>query len=449
MNQKLRKQTGIIAIVLVVSMLLTGTYAWQSFNQGAFNVAWFDAHNYGGRIHDHFGTECEPTDVPDAGCERNKDVFAENFGTNDVFVRIRLREFLAIDGRPVILGMDINNPSGWPTYFSEPLRVHTPLSASNIERLHTDYGIRWTLGQANDEYMYFMPTHNQARYRADFIDPSVPEPFNHRNAFTMTETSGAGVDQIANELYNATINHARDFLTYGVQTAAGGNGSHNYWAPGADGVPRTLNADLITTYVHPNGDVELIVIGAYDSDGNLLNDNTHTAQRQLVPSVNLLVDDGDIDALFYHYTGENIADFRGVMTIASWNGLGRPIGNFWILDNTDGWFYWNGYLPARAATSLLLDAIYLPNRGNQSWEHVIFVEGDFFSTQTLENELFQISQDALAIFAGLVTSPQTPVPPTIDPEDEAENDDDDESEPPTDESDELNEDELGNSELPE
>ena len=404
-----KKRVGKIALLLVLAMLLTGTFAWSSFSQRAFNPAWEDG-NYGGRIRDEYDGE--------GSGDHNKDVFAENFGSRNIFVRVRLREFLAINGAPVIAGSQINNPSTWPIYQSEPNDVNTPLAGSAFERLHGPiadggYGIGWTLGHdvnstdPNRGPKYFMPTHNHAIHLVEEanIDGAVTDLFAHTNAFQMSEATGNGRDAIAAEARygrfdEAEMTSAEDFWEIGLPTGPG-DGSHDYWGPGD-----VHTADLIyTTTPTDTEPVELRNRGPVE----------HTAQRTLEPSIYLPTNVTE-DSM-YNHLGERPDTFTGIMTMHQWTSLSRPAGNFWILDS-DGWFYWNGWLPAGEATSLLLDAIYLPER-NEAWEHIIEVEADFFSPDSLEElrDTRGMTDVAFSIFDGIPPLAR-PLPPVDGPGEE-------------------------------
>ena len=384
-RKKKRLLTGVGLSLLI--LIFSGTFAWVASNQGAFNPAW-DHANHGGRIHDHY-------DGYGSG-EHNKDVFAENFGGQDLFTRIRLREFLAVDGESVIDGMLIDDISTWAIYLSEPNDVHAPRIGSDIEILHGDYEIEWALGQGNRDSAekWFMPTHNQATHLATLVNPSVPPLFATERAFRMSESAGRAVDQIASLTTTAfdptTPNEAQDFFELGQQTDAGNSdGTHDFWESESD----PLTATLIYTVVD-----EVAGTAELRSRENV----THHVQQTLLVSVE--IPEIVTPTQFEMVTGQSLEDFYGVMTIANWNDLNRPRGNFWIHD-ADGWFYWNGWLPAGEATSLLLDGIYLPNR-RTPWGHVIYVEGDFFTPETIEylNLQSPISSEARAIFSDLSDS---------------------------------------------
>ena len=83
MSSKAKKiAAAATAVALSASLLLGGTYAWQSVNQVALNEA-SDVINPGGRLHDDFDGE-------------NKDVYVENFADEDIYARVRLEEYFGV-----------------------------------------------------------------------------------------------------------------------------------------------------------------------------------------------------------------------------------------------------------------------------------------------------------------------------------------------------------------
>ena len=382
MNKYNHKKAGIAAIIVVILLLITGTFAWVSGTQRAFNPLWASGStNYGGRIHDDF-------DGYGPG-EHNKDIFAENFGEEDIFVRIRLSEFLMIEGEPATAmptGAVINDPTTWARYVSLPNDAHARRPGTPIYDLTANYGLQWTLGHQDERTKYFMPTHNHATLQANEVDPSVPAPFISLETFRMTHATGEAVDAIAatgNYLNNFNVTNmtsASDFAYYGLQTGRG-DGTHDYWDEA--GIPH--NAPLIYTDYDPETDPPFVTLR---SAGN----RVHYSQATLPVTIT-----GVTDAALYAEIGETITNFSGLMTIANWNALDNPTGNFWILD-VDGWFYWNGYLPAGEATSLLMDEIYAPDR-RESWDHVIEVDGIFFTCDSINTpELDDMTNQARNIF---------------------------------------------------
>ena len=149
-KKKKKAIKSVIAVILVLAILLTGTYAWQSISQKALNEAILDP-NPGGRLHDDFNGE-------------NKDVYVENFSESiPIFARIRLDEYMEIgtdaginrdaadrDAVSVIDGTDINEMSTWKTYIPED---YLPAGESN--EIHKYW--RWETGGST----VFMPTFNK------------------------------------------------------------------------------------------------------------------------------------------------------------------------------------------------------------------------------------------------------------------------------------------------
>ena len=135
-----------IAVLLVIAIALTGTYAWQSISQEALNEV-EGGSNPGGRLHDDFDG-------------RNKDIYVENFSeTESIFARIRLDEYMEIGPdagknkeasdrvvNSVIDGADINDKTTWTT--------HIP-AQTDCNSIHKYW--LWEMGGDT----VFMPTFNK------------------------------------------------------------------------------------------------------------------------------------------------------------------------------------------------------------------------------------------------------------------------------------------------
>ncbi len=86
-SKKHRAVAAVTAVTAAATILLTGTFAWQSISQQAKNEV-MSAVNPGGRLHDDFDG-------------RNKDVYVENFTDPDdggvpLYARVRLDEYMEI-----------------------------------------------------------------------------------------------------------------------------------------------------------------------------------------------------------------------------------------------------------------------------------------------------------------------------------------------------------------
>jgi len=347
-------------LLLIGVILISGTFAYQQFNQGAFNPAWADeVYLIGGRVHDDF------QDREGYG-PYDKDIFAENFGDRDIFVRIQLREFLSIND-VAIGGAVISSTSTWPLYQAEPFNA-TIRRAGSLSYDIGEAGIEWTLGNAANVQKIFMPTHNHATHPATNL-LSVPSPFDDINAYRFSNTTGRGVEAIAGPLNIGAQNSAEDIHANGVQTGPGiSDGTHEFWS--LTGANSFWDAYLI--YVNEAG--ELTRSTDYVR---------HYAQATLAP------------------------DYGGIMTLEQWR-VDRPEGNFWIMDteNDGSWFYWNGYLPAGEATSLLLNGIYIPDR-REAWQYVIYMNADFFTRDDMPEDISEAAQEIFERPSGL-DIPNTP-----------------------------------------
>ena len=299
-----RRMAAVTATVLILAMLLTGTFAWNSISQRATNP--FDilnTTNYGGRLHDHFDRE-------------NKDVFAENFATDildsegnvisyaqPIFVRILLLEFMELNGNIFHPGSDAADVYTWAR--------HIPVNDDPAHNEHAANGrfrdyVNWTMGGST----YFMPT------------------FNRNPLCFVSDTSGYGED-----FYSTTAGWR------GGQTAEHANagrdgdrndGSADFWRAG----------DTATENIVRDGGVV---------DGTA----TTVPARPTINPVTAEITGGSAGAAAF------IRANRGVITSYQWEYLERPFGQFWIIDTADGWAYWAAPLLPGTATSLLLDQAYI------------------------------------------------------------------------------------------
>jgi len=391
-NRKRKLRTGIIAALLMMLILLTGTYAWTQFNNVGFNAVEVGT-NFGGRFHDNFVWENGSEGLGEG--THNKDLFAENFGENRVFVRVRLREFMTSGGVPVIEGTTIDNPLGtgvegveWPIYVSALDNPHIRQIGSATEAFERS-GIEWTLGHPEDVTKVFMPTFNHAEYNVESanIDGSVPPLFARVNAFEMIEATGMAVDGHTFDIASQT--EARDILDNGNQTGPGlmghadseitasidEHGEHDYWNEGDTLSSPRLIVDEYGT---------LRAINDPDTDEPF----EHTARYTLSP------ENPARDDIILARPVTN-----GVMTMQQWRQLVMPRGDFWVLD-VDGWFYWASPLLSQQATSLLLNEITVEDIRDEGIEYVINVEAQFTNLTNIEvaPEFDDMTEDAVALW---------------------------------------------------
>lgn len=167
--EKKEKIKGLL-LVAALLLLIAGTYTWFSFTQRAIN----DRHvelgfEEVGRLHDYFDE-----------VSGNKDVFVENFGDAPILVRIKLLEYMEVDGVSMVQAdaatdTDVQPLKADPTTWTP----WAPAAAGNTVGDRVGAGAvfnsraRWTMGWqprvATDgsgqllDAPYYMPTFNHSR----------------------------------------------------------------------------------------------------------------------------------------------------------------------------------------------------------------------------------------------------------------------------------------------
>ncbi|CAD5901656.1 DUF6273 domain-containing protein [Carnobacterium maltaromaticum] len=132
-----KKKSLFITAFLALLVLVTGTFAWTAFSQRALNEAnGGDDEPAGGRIHDDYNK-----------ASGNKDIYAENYGEEDLLVRMKLSEYLELDGTPLVSGTTKAERNSWTPYVLPETTVPT-----NEYRSY----VTWTLGGEKN----FLPTFN-------------------------------------------------------------------------------------------------------------------------------------------------------------------------------------------------------------------------------------------------------------------------------------------------
>ncbi|HAP14814.1 MAG TPA: hypothetical protein DCZ00_06270 [Lactococcus sp.] len=192
MKNKTSKRKLWPVVAAGAALLLAGTFAWTSFSQRALNdIEGQRVPEHGGRIHDQFDR--------DSG---NKDIFAENYGQDTLFVRIKLKEYMEVAGQPVDADptVDPDDSNTWTTFIPGPATGGTDATDDRQgprSSLFNDYW-NWNLGmdRVPGMTMYFMPTFN--------LDP--------------------------NNFQTAAAGDARDFLIDGVTHP--GDGTEGFWQTG-------------------------------------------------------------------------------------------------------------------------------------------------------------------------------------------------------------------------
>lgn len=230
MNTKQLKNKKFLATALAVTVLVSGTYAWQAFSQEVTNEKITGVGLPGGRLHDYFdGTD--------------KDVFIENYTTaaegENVYARIRIDEYFesganagtADAKNPTILRGDLaqsaettptlNNKDSWDTYIH---RADGDITPDSEIREYRDL----ELGGSS----VYMPTFNQ---NIDDLEPDFngtfrdeyneikEEPYDDFEKYTVGGTPSTATDKVVTvdgTASTATTHTAKETKTADITTMA-------------------------------------------------------------------------------------------------------------------------------------------------------------------------------------------------------------------------------------
>ena len=285
-----------LSVALSGSLLVGGTMAWQSLNQEALNEV-SGIVNPGGRLHDDFNGQ-------------NKDVYVENFADEPIFARVKLAEYLQLEGGngdaiPVI-GVDSDRPNGnepkkdvTNTYFVYMPTEDSLLDASNVFRQYVD----WDFAGKT----VYLPTYNQNKdsLEAD-INGSLEGVDGEENTGEAYDDYKIYMEGVEYDVYDAVV----DNDTNSVDEIVAAGKSFN---------TAIKNNELLETYFAEELD-----------QGNIeIKDAKHSAKA---------------------------TPYANVITMREWLDNGMTIGDFWVYD-TDGWAYYAKPIAPGEASGLLLDGI--------------------------------------------------------------------------------------------
>ena len=321
-----------LAFFLILAILTTGTFAWQSVSQQALNQAIGVPGPAGGRLHHsfqvmgpNFGETAGATTTElqwRAGVSADKAVYVENFEHlanygRDIFLRVRLYEYMEFgEGarlHPGETGFDDRLASSMiPGADREDVRTWTPRlpgpdpEGSDLFRAYWD----WHMGGQT----YFIPTFNrdpmsrETDVRGDAFDPQPLQAGESQNTSHRGQSHGYPLQAGLNNFFTADSYHYALEKTWDA-SANQGAGGHT-----------------IATYT-----------------------TRHDAQLTLNAQV---------------------------VTMEYWlNQLNAQAGHFWVWDE-DGWFYWAMPLPPQQATGLIVNSITLRQSSTQQWFYGIFVDAE-------------------------------------------------------------------------
>ncbi|MDR0308601.1 MAG: hypothetical protein LBH87_01565, partial [Coriobacteriales bacterium] len=227
-----------VAIALVVTAVMAGTFAWNAISQKALNEVMATNVNPGGRLHDDFDGD-------------NLDVYVENYGTSPIYAKVQLREYMetgdgaslkgAFDPNGTQLGggkgkfaVDTNNhatpfKAGALIGDSSTWSIHTPSAAgvNDCGKEGTDkYHDNWTWAMGGQKI--YMPT------------------FNKDNESLASDITGLDTTGISSALYGSRVSDPEG----GGTPTLGKDGSHGQYALGEQSTGATKYASKTTSETH-------------------------------------------------------------------------------------------------------------------------------------------------------------------------------------------------------
>ncbi len=331
--QFFKKKPVQLTMVLALSagIILAGTFAWFSFTQNALNV--FNGFtNPDVNLHDDY-EEGKP----------NKDVYVENSGERPLYVRVKLDEYMDLDGQTLIPGGVKDKTETWSTH------AYLGTTVDNCGEAPHEY-YDWIMGNAKD--------------KADpdtVLDPDaglkyyLPAPFAYRAHFTETGVEAAPPSAVTYEK-NADGTYKKMYASDAGYTLME-TGPEAYARIAATLAEGTNQADLAALYAALDAaDTSAARKAAQDAiDAFLLEKKLGYYDK-----VFDLDADGNLTTAFnisFVGIGRTLTT-ENIYTMAEWIAAGTPTGDFWIMD-TDGWCYWGNILLPGQTTGLLLSEVQL------------------------------------------------------------------------------------------
>ena len=330
MANKKKAATTVVAVATAAALLLGGTFAWQSISQTALNEA-SDVINPGGRLHDDFN-----------GSDKN--VYVENFAEDEIFARVRFDEYFEF----VMTHGTAAEKTEKITPTATKTDVDTYVTHIFGEENTTDEFWNWTMGSADSEPAYYMPTFNLNK---DSLAADVNGVFNGAN-FTITDKDDG--DQYVD--------------------------TYVEWTDGA---------------IKEGYEI-------YDGDTNNVDElsRDYGVLKELTTAVNDIIDTGT-GSQYYNadnlvltdakeeHTAAQVNAETGFMSMQEWIDGGSQKGPYWVYD-TDGWCYWAQPIPGKNnaagepnTTGLLMDGIALDEVMDDTWYYAINVVGQFITANDI------------------------------------------------------------------
>ena len=283
-----RRTTAAVAVISALAIMLSGTLAWQGISQRAQYLMTTEI-NPGGRLHDDF-----------SGPNGTKDIYVENYGTQNIYARVRLDEYMEVgDGA----GKYTITETGGTTTKTKDSENE---AVSLVEDAAYEDETTWTthipgtgeLGEGTEQGFTDSDETFHKYWKWTFGGSTTYMPtFNKDNTSLAADINGTYAGE------EGTANHYDDYVDYNTDDykTTGKTGTATY-------APETEGGESVTA------------------------EETHTAKETLTAEVITM-------AAYNEKSAEEKAAFTG-----------------WVYD-ADGWAYWSQAIEPETATGLLLDKV--------------------------------------------------------------------------------------------
>jgi hypothetical protein len=357
MNEKTKKRLKSAgAITLAAALLLTGTFAWSYVSSPVTNEA-YGTVNPGGRLHDDFDG-------------KDKDIYVENFGEQNIYARVKLTEYMEIgknankdretesgggtrtDVTPVVTGSKLTDKSTWTTYFKDEEKANRALLDAYF-----------TLDTSGGKTVY-MPT------------------FNKNKDSLFSDVNGRYENEIGGSFsYTDYLDgsHYTDHTDYTVgQTAQGFE-----IIDADDNTTDEISTEKTVYDATHTTDMEVLK----GLIGNYLDTNVKVNKT--------VIDDTNPDALVTTYEpvvheAKETVEAAALITMDEYIAMSeadRKAYVGWVADGADGWAYWSQPIAPNTATGLLITSIGdLKTETNDPWYLAIDAEAQFITVSDMFNE---------------------------------------------------------------
>lgn len=351
-----------VTLSLCLAIIAAGSIAWISATQKALNAFSFSPE--GVNLHDDFN-------------DPNKDVYVENSGTEPLLVRVKLREFTEIgrEGLKIPANGEEQNQEHWSDHDGvttmDKCTAFTT-DSGGVDRYIHEYW-HWLMGGEetvtdkdgnviNAKYMekgqkWYVPADSDAidAGSQEMQDMEALGAAERLEYLKLAEDASIGDKQIAEDGLPSTMKQGSggkyeyesyDKLLQIVAADKAGNDSLADINPtDFANRPETLQ-ELYDARDNAKADLHAAIASSgVTADGiRAARDTFDIAQV-------------DLNDFTYKTYGVQQTRQAEVMTMTQWKAAGSPIGDYWVINPDDGWFYWASPLEAGEATGLLLDAV--------------------------------------------------------------------------------------------